>query len=41
MTDEDQKALRTRNLRTALIFASIAIAGFLGVILRNWFMMHK
>ncbi len=33
---DQQKSLRSRNLRTALIIASIALAGFVGVILRSW-----
>lgn len=40
MTEDDKKALRAKNLRTALILVSIALAGFFGVILRNWIMPH-
>jgi hypothetical protein len=40
MTADDEKTRRSRNLRTALIFASIALAGFAGVILRSWLMMQ-
>jgi len=36
MTADEQKLLRMRNLRTALIIGSIALAGFVGVILRGW-----
>jgi len=36
MTADEQKAMRMRNLRTALIVGSIAVAGFIGVILRSW-----
>jgi hypothetical protein len=39
MTADEQKAQRLRNLRTALIFGSIAVAGFVGVILRTWVTM--
>jgi hypothetical protein len=41
MTADEQKTLRMRNLRTALIVGSIALAGFIGVILRSWIMMGK
>jgi hypothetical protein len=40
MTADEQKSLRMRNLRTALIAGSIAVAGFIGVILRSWLMMQ-
>ena len=40
MTEDDKKALRAKNLRTALILATIALAGFVGVILRNWLLPH-
>ena len=36
MSPDQQKILRRRNLRTALIVGSIALAGFVGVILRTW-----
>lgn len=36
MTEDERKALRAKNLRLALILASVALAGFLGIILRNW-----
>lgn len=36
MTAEEQKNMRQRNLRTALIVGSIALAGFVGIILRGW-----
>jgi hypothetical protein len=36
MTTDEQKSLRMRNLRVALIVGSIALAGFIGVILRSW-----
>lgn len=39
MTPEEQKALRQRNLRVALIVGSIALAGFVGVIVRTWLLM--
>ena len=39
MTEDEQKALRKRNLRTAWIAGSIALAGFVGVILRSWLLM--
>jgi len=38
VTEDEQKAQRMRNLRTALIIGSIALAGFLGIILRSWLM---
>ncbi len=40
MTADEQKNLRLRNLRVALIVGSIALAGFVGVILRSWLMQH-
>jgi hypothetical protein len=41
MTADEQKAQRMRNLRTAFIVGSIALAGFIGVILRSWLMTKK
>ena len=40
MNEDRKKNLRAKNLRTALILASIALAGFFGVILRNWLLPH-
>jgi len=39
MTADEQKTLRRRNLRVALIVGSIALAGFVGIILRSWLLM--
>ena len=39
VTEDEHKALRARNLRTALIVGSIALAGFIGIILRSWLLM--
>lgn len=39
MTADEQKARRQRNLRTGLIAGSIALAGFVGIILRTWLLM--
>ncbi len=41
MTADEQKELRSRNLRVAFIVGSIAASGFLGIILRSWFMMQQ
>lgn len=40
MTADERKSLRKRNLRIALIVGSIALAGFIGIILRSWLLMH-
>lgn len=36
--EDDMKALRTRNVRTALVLAAIVVALFVGFIVRNWYM---
>ena len=40
MTADEKKVQRAKNLRTALILATIALAGFFGIILRNWMLRH-
>jgi len=36
MDEQEQKRLRTRKIRTALILFSVALAFFFGMILRRW-----
>jgi hypothetical protein len=36
MNDQRAKQLQARNVRTALILLSVALAFFVGVILRHW-----
>jgi len=36
MDEEQARRLKARNLRTGLILLSVALAFFLGIILRRW-----
>lgn len=36
MDKTQDDTLRARNLRTGLILASVALAGFLGIVVRYW-----
>lgn len=38
MRDDEQKALRARNLRTALILAAVVAVLFVSFIIRSWYM---
>lgn len=40
MTQDDDKALRARNVRTALVLAAIALAVFVSFIVRSWYLGH-
>ena len=38
MQEDDEKALRARNVRTGLILAGIALVVFVSFIVRSWYM---